>query len=138
MDFDPKVLPSGDGRPRGAPEKFETRRGIALLWFGVLGGPVLWFTHQQVELVLVPWVCGHAQTWILHAVTAACLAGVFAAGAVAWKNRTENAPLDAPEVPASRSRSRFMGTVGLMASVLFALVIIAQEVPNLLLDPCQR
>jgi len=138
MGFDPKVLPSGDGRPKDAPEKFESRRGIFLLWFGVLGGPVLWFTHQQIELVLVPWICGHAQTWMLHAVTVVCLAGVFAAGMVAAKNRRENAPMDAPEVPASRSRSRFMGSLGVLSSVLFALAIIAQEIPNLLLDPCQR
>ena len=149
--------PSERNKPEDSPGNEATRRQVIGLWTGILAGPALWFTHQQVSFVLVPWVCDHGGVMWLHAATAVLLVGTLAAGLLArkyWRAervemiqtpdpaaRTSPAADDAP-VPVSRTaehqRVRFMAMLGMLSSVFFGLVIIAQELPNFFIDPCQR
>lgn len=132
-----RVQPGGDNIPQDSPGNARARREAIVLWTGILAGPLLWFTHQQVSFALVPWVCAHGGVSWLHALTGLCVVGTLAAGGRAWplwqRERTR-----VGEATAGQQRVRFMAAMGLLSSLFFVLVIIAQWVPMLLLDPCQR
>ena len=116
---------------------FESSHGALMLWIGTLGAPTLWFVNQQINLVLVNWVCTSGAVWILHLVTGLCLAGGVATALLAWRN-WRRLRHEAPDEETPRSRSHFMAAVGLMSSLFFGLVIIAQGIPSFVINPCQR
>ncbi len=135
-------VPPQDNSPKEVPGDAATRRETMLLLFGTLGGAAFWFGHQQVSGVLAWWICeyGRSVTW-LHAATVGCLAGALVAGMVSrgvWTRAAEQLSTEKEEGRAERQRAVFMGKLGVFLSVFFALVIIAQAIPNFLLDPCQR
>lgn len=106
------------------------RRG--LLWYAVLGGPLAWTAHLLSSYPLVPWVCGGGSVLALHAITAVTMAiasGAAVTGALAVRRHPA-------ERDVSGRRSRFMGGVGLMLGLLFALAIATEGLPPLLTDPC--
>ena len=136
MTENQQVQPGGDNIPQDSPGNRATRRDAVLLWTGILTGPLLWFTQQQLCFVLVPWVCRHGGVIWLHGVTFACLAGTLAAGGLGlayWGRERRR-----PDPTAGQQRVQFMGTLGILSGLFFAAVIIAQGIPNFLLDPCQR
>lgn len=119
-------------------EYFHTKTGSAWLWTAILAGPILWFLNQQVNLVLVPWVCRSGAYIALHGVTLACLLLTAAAGLIAFRNlRRIRQSHDSGSEP-TFSRIQFMSLLGVMVSGLFVLVILAQGLPNFILDACQR
>ena len=136
-------VPPQDNSPKEVPGDAATRRETMLLLFGTLGGATFWFGHQQVSGVLVWWICeyGRSMAW-LHAAALGCLAGAVVAGLVSWKvwrHAAERVSRETHEARRTeRQRAVFMGKLGVFLSVFFALVIIAQAIPNFLLDPCQR
>lgn len=117
---------------------FETKGGTFALWTDVLAGPLLWFLNQSLNFVLTPWACRTQQVEVLHVIAFTCLVGTLLAGASArrhWRWAEERLG----EVRAhSLVRGRFLAQLGVLGSVLFALVIIAMAVPNFLIDPCVR
>lgn len=108
---------------------------LAALWTGVLAGPLFWFAHQQLSVALAPWICAHGHHWLLHAATAACGSGAAAAGLISVGNlrRPPSAPLDG-----EKGLSRFLAWLGVLGAAFFLLTILAQGLPNFLLDPCLR
>jgi hypothetical protein len=117
---------------------FETKRGTLSLWLGVLGGPTLWFINQQVNAALTPWACRTQHVAVLHVVSAVCLAGTLLCGASARHNsRWADARLRVVHAN-YLVRGRFMAQLGVLSALLFAIVIVAMELPNFLLDPCGR
>lgn len=119
---------------------FSQPRGIAALWFGLLAGPVVWGLHLGISHFMVDWVCaGSARGGWFHGVTLIAVA-VSVAGAIrAWHSHqrlgTETPDDSAGDV---HDRSRFMTTGGMALSVFFTMVIVAQWLPTLLLDPCTQ
>jgi hypothetical protein len=65
-----------------------------------------------------------------------CLALALVGGIVAFRvlGRAHQAP---PSLPLP-SRSLFLGRAGLLSSALFVMVIIAQWIPELFIDPCRQ
>jgi len=117
------------------PVEFARTPGQIALWSGVLVGPAAWIAHQQIGYGLAAWVCATGHRSVLYLLTLACLALVLAAAALAWRNgrrSEEGKPGEADDL----SRARFMSKLGLLSSLLFGLVIIAQAVPLILLFPC--
>jgi hypothetical protein len=103
-----------------------------LLWYAVLGGPLAWTAHLLSSYPLVPWVCDAGSVLALHAITVVTMAislGAAATGAVALRRHPADGDI-------AGRRSRFMGRVGLMLGLLFALAIAAEGLPPLLTDPC--
>jgi hypothetical protein len=111
---------------------------LAALWFGLFGGPLAWAALLETNYVLSYVACEQRQTWMLHLSVGVALA-VVAAGAVSswraapppWSDGTSTHPVETAEV-----RVRFMATGGLALSAWFALVILATEIPALVLHPC--
>jgi hypothetical protein len=107
------------------------------LWAGILAGPIAWALDLTINYALVKWVC-RTQRYDAHALIAiAALAIVAAGSALSWRalHRTgEDQPTDGGH---PRQRARFMATLGLTSSALFALQILAGALPPWVIDACQ-
>ncbi len=122
--------------PREERGWFSSPVGIALLWAGLLAGPFAWAADLTASYAIVKWVCGGHHTWVLHLITVAALA-ITAVGAVSSWWAFQQAPA-AAEIDGSRpfDRGRFMAVLGLTISAMFALTIIANDIPRAVLDAC--
>ena len=116
--------------------EFSTTRGILLLWFSVLAGPIAWALNQEISYLFVPWACASGTRLMLHAVTLAALLLSLAGAFVGWRcwHRTGAEWHDAEGGVIGRSRLMALGGIALGA--MFALVILAQGYPSLVLSPC--
>ncbi len=118
------------------PREPRIARRDVLLWLAALAGPFAWALHEQASYMLTPSACDARAHVILHLVTLAALLIAGAGGAVAWR-RWKAAPAGSTEKgdPVA-SRIRFMALAGLTLCVFCALIILAAEVPNLVLGVC--
>ena len=104
------------------------------LWSGLVGAPLVWMVTLTVAFGLTPWACTRQHARVLHIVTVLGIAAALAAGMASWRawaavgRRRDDGP--------GETRQRFMAGLGVATSALFALVILAMEVPVLLLRVC--
>ena len=91
-----------------------------------------WIVHLNVSYILVPESCADRSKLMLHAITLVCLAMTAVAGMLAWRQRHRVLP-----IPAQQERYRWMSTAAAVYSAALALVIVAQEIPNLMLRSCE-
>jgi hypothetical protein len=130
-------------------ESFSWGRRLAALWIGVLAGPVAWAALLETNYVLSYVACEQPalsgaegrHTWMLHLATVVALAIVAAAALAAWRAAPplEDGADDEPSIdPAETavSRARFMARAGLALCAWFAIVILATEIPVLVVKPC--
>ena len=117
---------------------FVQRRGILVLWGGLLLGPVAWISHQQVSYLLVYWACGSGGMFVFHVLTILLLLLAGLGVYLAWTAWRHSGPEWADEGGTVSDRSRFLALTGLLLNGLFSLVILAQWLPTLLVDPCVR
>jgi hypothetical protein len=115
-------------------ESFSRGRCLAASWIGLAAGPLAWAMLLETNYALSYVACEQRQTWMLHlaAATALLLVGF---GALAARAAAPSMPTDSqPSVAAARAR--FMALGGLMLCAWFAAVIVATEIPVLVLHPC--
>jgi len=114
------------------------RRGsvVATLWFAVLAGPTAWMLGLNADYAIVRWSCATYAMWPLHLVTAVTLLLAIAGGAVGWRQWQRAGAHPPGEAATPLERSRFMAALALLASPLFALVILAQWAAKLFFNPC--
>lgn len=126
----------GPAETRRVLDYFDSRRGIAALWFGMLAGPVSWYLHLNVSYALVRKICESGDVWLLHLTTLVTLLPAIAGVIVAWRSwRLLGKPVDA--VGGSTSgRSRFMALGGMALSGFFALVLLVAWIPDFVIRPC--
>lgn len=115
---------------------FREGRGIAVLWFVVLAGPVAWMLGLNVEYALVRVACAKGSMLYLHLPSLATLLLAVAGGAVGWREWRRAGREWPGEEGGTLSRTRFMLALGVLGSGLFGLTILAQWVTKLFLDPC--
>jgi hypothetical protein len=126
---------------RGSGDAHERWRVLAL-WTGALAGPLVWLTLLEANYVMSYVACEKQQTWFLHAATGVAVALVAAAGLWAWSAGHRPRDLDEPLTPpvgagTCDSRVRWMSIFAAAACAWFILVILAMEVPILVLRTCQ-
>lgn len=115
---------------------FREPRGVAALWFALLAGPLAWMLGLNAEYGLVRVACARDGMLYLHAVSVLTLALALAGGWVAWRE-WKRAGGEAPgEEGGTIPRARFMSALGLLASALFSLAILAQWIASFFLNPC--
>ena len=107
-------------------------------WAGIYAGPGAWAVSTQANYALVPWVCANKVNLI--PVVALVLAAVALAGAfLSWRSwrsaAVERSEIGAGIVEAPRP---FLGVLGTLVGILFALVIITQGAAGLVLNGCER
>lgn len=113
-------------------------RHLLVVWGGLLVAPIAWILHQQASYLLVYHACPSRNTILFHIITAALLLIAAVGAYLAWKTWNDSGNGWADEGDSAADINRFLALVGLMMSGLFLLVILAQWIPTLLVDPCVR
>jgi hypothetical protein len=104
----------------------------AVAWTGVLLPPVAWLADLSLSDSLVGESCLRGDRLLLHGATAVALAAALAGIAASWATYR-----GAKGDPLPRARAeRFLGVAGMALGAMFVLVILAAQVPKLMLRPC--
>ena len=103
------------------------------LWAGLAAGPLAWAALLQINYALSYVACEQRQTWMLHVATAVSLVLVGAGAFTAWSAAPS---LGGATSTGGEGRARFMAIGGLALCAGFAVVIVATEIPVLVLHPC--
>jgi hypothetical protein len=115
---------------------FRAGASLALLWYGVLGGPLGFALDLAWSYAQVPHGCSTGHHYMLHLITGISLAIAAGALAAAWVSRART-PHDVTfEGGSSLARARFMAAFGIAISLFFMVVMIANAVPRFILSPC--
>jgi hypothetical protein len=115
---------------------------MAALWLGMLAGPLAWAALLETNYVLSYVACEQRHTWMLHLAAAVALALVAGASALTWRAAPPALHFEREREPSTDPaetaviRARFMAIGGLALCAWFALVILAMEIPVLVLKPC--
>jgi hypothetical protein len=130
-------MPSSTSRP----VSHERWRPLAL-WIGLLAGPVVWLSLLQTNYILAYVACETRQTWFMHVATGVAVLLVAAAGFSAWRASdgaimSEEHRSDPLSDETHRQRARWMAFGGVAFSAWFILVILAMEIPIIVLRECQ-
>jgi nicotinamide riboside transporter PnuC len=120
----------------GHTEYLRRGRGIAVLWFAVLAGPLAWMLGLNAEYSLVRVACAKDTNLSLHLVSLATLLLALSGGWVAWREWKRTGREGPGEGGGTLPRARMMVVMGLMGSALFSLAIVWQWVATLFFNPC--
>lgn len=103
-------------------------------WIAILVGPLAWFGCLELVYALAS---THCERWPgTGLVTIVAVAGLLAsAGTLVGRRALAAAPF-ATVADLGRDRRRFMALLGILASLLFTLVILAAVIPPAILGPC--
>jgi hypothetical protein len=111
------------------------RRDFAL-WTSMLLGPIAWFLNFQIIYGFAAVACktGKLRMFVSCGVTLAIvLAGVILSIRLVMLSRKREPDELTDQL---QNRAHFMAVVGLLANLLFMLVIIAQTIASMMIDPC--
>jgi hypothetical protein len=117
-------------------EQRSRAREILALWAGLLGAPVLWLIQFQFNYSLVTWGCRNQTLWPLHTASATFMLLSLGALLLAWHNWNKAGGKWPSEEGGRPGLVQFMGSVGVLVSAMFTVLIFAQAIPSFLLDPC--
>jgi hypothetical protein len=120
-------------------ESFDVGPRLWALWAGLLAGPIAWSLQLETNYVLSYVACEQRASWMLHITTAAALLMVAAGAAAARRASPALSPAqdgtdDAGDASLARARSMAVGALAMCA--WFAIVIIATDIPAVVLKPC--
>jgi hypothetical protein len=128
-------MPSSTSRPA-----WHDPARIAVLWAGILTGPIVWLAMLELNYVLTYVACETGHQWFMHVVVLVSISLVGAAGYLAWLNGPPEDPeIDTPPVTreTAEQRARWMSLYGVVSSIWFTIVILANEIPILVLRACE-
>lgn len=111
-------------------------RGDVLLWIPVLAGPIAWALTEQLSYMLTPTACWTRSHLLLYLVPLCTLLIVLGCAFFAhgrWKRQPEGSM---EKGDPRESRARFLAMAGFWLCVSFAVVILAETVPNVVLRVC--
>jgi hypothetical protein len=118
------------------PHGYWEQTGLALLWFGVLAGPVAVATNMLAGYALTKWACASGHTFVLTGIASAMLIVALSGVWVGWSCRQRL--LDANEHGgAIVDRSYFAALVAIGLSLITCLLIVLQAFPHFVLSPCE-
>jgi len=99
------------------------------LWVGWLGAPGWWLAQFEARYAFVPWCCTHGHRWWVFGLGGVALVGSIAIAAWAWR-RQHRSTGDQPRT--------FLVVGSAWCATFFALLVLAQMLPDLFLDPCRK
>ena len=127
---------SVDVRSETGPREHPPVSDLAL-WTSVLGGPFVFLLNLEVNYVMVDWACNTGNDWALHLVHFVSLL-LCAACAVLGLTLLRHVRGAEPDSGSSDSRSRLLATLGISSGALFAVSVLAQWIPLMVLGTCLR
>ncbi|MER8808031.1 hypothetical protein NKI12_08600 [Mesorhizobium australicum] len=104
-------------------------------WGGLLSGPLAWAISTQLNYALVPWQCNRQIPVVLPIALLLVLLSLLG-GVLSWRARRQEGAAFKPE--RTRGTEQFVADLGILAALLFALVIVMQGSAALILDECLR
>lgn len=119
------------------PQRYARGRGMGLLWFGVLAGPLAWLIDLTARYALVQTACPQRVMLWVHAIMLGAMALAGAGIWVGWRNWQQAGAHWPSEEGGVIGRSRFLAMAGILTGSFFFLFIVAQAVPTLFLEPCR-
>jgi hypothetical protein len=115
----------------------DERTGYRLLWLGVLLAPIVWLIQFQLRYSLVEPLCHRGIRFPLYIISAVFFILIIMGGLLSWRNWVlagKRLPSDKQSDP--RERNLFLALLGILTSALFALLLIAQTIASIMIDPC--
>ena len=98
-----------------------------LLWVGVAAGIVLWTIHLTGMAALTPYICHAGDLVWYHVLSAGTLVPTLLAIIPCWRAwRSEGGP----------GGVQYLGALGILLNLIFALAILAEWVPVFMIDAC--
>ncbi|MFL6447326.1 MAG: hypothetical protein ACJ746_06500 [Bryobacteraceae bacterium] len=114
----------------------DARRDL-LLWTADLGPPIIWLFSFQANFTLAPWACiFQVKAW-LYFVFVLALVLELSLAALAWSQWKALGAEFPGQGPGSLPRARIMALAGIVFSLGFAMVVVAQAIPAVLLGACE-
>lgn len=117
-------------------EKSDFDRTDRLLAAAMLAPPLIWFAHLNVSYAWVPSACASGDWLKLHLFTIAGILITVVAGWGSWRFLQRFGRGTTDEGDARATRRRFMAVSGTAFAVVFILLILANEVPVIVLRRC--
>lgn len=102
---------------------------------GVLIGPLAFGADLLLSYIMVQHACSTGHGYVLHAISIVCFLIVLGGAWMSWQ-QYQNAREGNDEGGSPLDRSHFLGLLGAVSSLFFAVVIIANAVPRFILSPC--
>lgn len=112
------------------------KRDLAL-WISVLAGPVVWLVSFEANYALAPWACTFQAKIGLYLVSVAALILCGASGMLAWRQWVELGKQWPGSEGGSLARERILAVGGVLLSGMFFVVVLAQAIPEVLLEACE-
>jgi len=112
---------------------------LAALVIGVLAGPAVWATLLEVNYALSYVACETRHSWMLYLPAAVGIALIGLAALNVWRAAPGGTEEDEASIDPRRTavgRARFMVIFALAFCAFFTLVILATEIPVVVLHPC--
>lgn len=100
----------------------------------VLGPPIIWGIRIAASYLLVPYACWWWGVWSLHFVTIVAL--VLTAGIGLLSYRDLMSTRGEVGLESESGRPGFMALLGLLSSGFFFVVMVAEGLANVFIDPC--
>jgi hypothetical protein len=119
-------------------ESFSWGPRLAALWVGMLAGPLTWAALLETNYVLSYVACEQRGAWMLHLATGIALVVIGGGALLAWSATPPGCGHDVTSTvpPDAEARARFMAVAGIVLCGWFAVVVLATEIPVLVLHPC--
>ena len=105
---------------------------------GVIGLPLLWLANQQINYLIVGWVCRSGHIWVFHLVSALVTLLAAVVVLITARHWRQTRTPDQDLLDTRSHRQHLFATVAFALSALFTLAIILQWIPTLMLGPCHR
>jgi H+/Cl- antiporter ClcA len=118
---------------KSSEEKSEFRPRDRWLMFSFVLGPMAVLTNLLVSYSLVPTACTQRSKAMLHVSTLVFVVLSLIGGAIAWHYYKE---CDLADGVLWRERTRWVATVAMVLALASVVVILAMEIPNLMLGSC--
>jgi hypothetical protein len=110
---------------------------IGRLWVANLLGPLASLAGLQLAYMLADHACKSGELWPVHLAHLACLGLAVAGGMIGYREWLRWRHEPGGEQGGPEGRSHFMAIVGVLASAMAALVIVAQWSAVAFFRPCQ-
>jgi hypothetical protein len=113
--------------------------GLGGLFTGVLLAPAAWAVNLQANYTLVTPACAYGWKFAMYISSFLTLALALCGAYIANRNWSRAGRLDPDhdETAGTLSSARMLSFVGLILSLFFALLIVAQSLPLFIYDPCR-
>jgi hypothetical protein len=116
---------------------YASSRGVLDVLIGVFLAPVMFLVNLVVTYVFVDWSCRSAGPLPIHLMNLGCLLLAIYGAVKSYRNWSAAGREWPHQMGGVIGRTRFLGLIGTFFSAYFAIAIIAQGIPALLIGPCR-